>query len=86
MPASPRSVTPCLGLTKTEGIAYRKRIVFHQHQREAIELYAQGIKHIFLLPGTGSGKSLTYIVAASWTMSSSKERWYRNQGYREYIR
>ena len=36
-------------------------IVFHKHQREAIELYAQGKSYI-LTSGTGSGKSLTYIV------------------------
>ena len=38
-----------------------KPIVFHQHQREAIELYAQGKSYV-LTSGTGSGKSLTYIV------------------------
>ncbi len=36
-------------------------IQFHRHQRDAIELYRQGKSYI-LTSGTGSGKSLTYIV------------------------
>lgn len=38
-----------------------KPIVFHQHQRDAIALYAEGKSYV-LTSGTGSGKSLAYIV------------------------
>lgn len=46
---------------KSEADSTGKQLLLHEHQRRAIQSYKEG-KSFVLTSGTGSGKSLTYIV------------------------
>lgn len=57
----------------------RNPIVFHRHQRDAIEAAATGQSYV-LTTGTGSGKSLAYIVPIVDRVLRDRERRPRCEG------
>ncbi|SEF56248.1 ATP-dependent helicase YprA, contains C-terminal metal-binding DUF1998 domain [Saccharopolyspora kobensis] len=60
---------------KTDGgtVCDGRSLVFHQHQREAIDVAASGESYV-LTTGTGSGKSLSYIAPIVNSVLKSREQ------------